>query len=112
MSRFSYFRLGGSAKATSPASTTLTWSPNACSATRETTMWSISTRSYVACASWTRTTSYPRAIAVRIVALTHDFIVIALLAALRGERVTAVPYLGGVFVPRDEVARFLGGVGR
>lgn len=40
--------------------------------------------------------------ASQIVAITHDFLVIALLAALRGMRVTAVPYLGGVFVSADE----------
>lgn len=44
----------------------------------------------------------------RVVAITHDFVVIALLAALRGERVTAVPYLGGVFVSLQEAERFVG----
>lgn len=45
---------------------------------------------------------------VQVVAVTHDFVLIALLAALRGERVTAVPYLGGVFVNLQEAERFLG----
>lgn len=44
----------------------------------------------------------------RVVAVTHDFVVIALLAALRGERVTAVPYLGGLFVSQQEAERFVG----
>ncbi len=44
----------------------------------------------------------------RVVAVTHDFVVIALLAALRGERVTAVPYLGGLFVSLQEAERFVG----
>lgn len=39
----------------------------------------------------------------RAVAVTHDFFIMAALASLRGVRVTAVPYLGGVFVPCDEV---------
>ncbi|MBY0312061.1 MAG: glycosyltransferase [Phycisphaerales bacterium] len=43
----------------------------------------------------------------RIVAVTHDFVIMALLASLRGVRTTAVPYLGGVFVNRDD-ARSLG----
>jgi broad specificity phosphatase PhoE/SAM-dependent methyltransferase len=38
----------------------------------------------------------------RVVAITHDFMIMALLASLRGVRVTAVPYLGGVFVRLDE----------
>lgn len=38
----------------------------------------------------------------RVVAVTHDFMIMALLASLRGVRVTAVPYLGGVFVSLDE----------
>jgi broad specificity phosphatase PhoE len=38
----------------------------------------------------------------RVVAVTHDFMIMALLASLRGVRVTAVPYLGGVFVGLDE----------
>jgi broad specificity phosphatase PhoE len=38
----------------------------------------------------------------RVVAITHDFMIMALLASLRGVRVTAVPYLGGVFVSLDE----------
>jgi len=38
----------------------------------------------------------------RLVAVTHDFLVIALLAALRGVRVTAVPYLSGLFVGEAE----------
>jgi broad specificity phosphatase PhoE len=44
----------------------------------------------------------------RVVAVTHDFVVIALLAALRGERVTAVPYLGGLFVSLKEAERLVG----
>ncbi len=39
----------------------------------------------------------------RVVAVTHDFLIMALLASLRGVRVTAVPYLGGVFVTPDEI---------
>lgn len=38
----------------------------------------------------------------RVVAVTHDFMIMALMASLRGVRVTAVPYLGGVFVGLDE----------
>jgi broad specificity phosphatase PhoE len=34
----------------------------------------------------------------QVVAVTHDFVIMALLASLRGVRTTAVPYLGGVFV--------------
>jgi broad specificity phosphatase PhoE/glycosyltransferase involved in cell wall biosynthesis/SAM-dependent methyltransferase len=40
----------------------------------------------------------------RIVAVTHDFVIMALLATLRGQRITAVPYLGGVFVEPGEYA--------
>jgi broad specificity phosphatase PhoE len=43
-----------------------------------------------------------------VVAVTHDFLVMALLAALRGERPTAIPYLAGLLVSRKEVERFLG----
>lgn len=43
-----------------------------------------------------------------VVAVTHDFIVMALLAALRGERPTAIPYLSGLLVSRKEAERFLG----
>jgi broad specificity phosphatase PhoE/SAM-dependent methyltransferase/glycosyltransferase involved in cell wall biosynthesis len=43
-----------------------------------------------------------------VVAITHDFVVLALLAALRGERPGSVPYLGGVLVTRQEAERFLG----
>lgn len=38
----------------------------------------------------------------RVVAVTHDFVIMALLASLRGVRTTAVPYLGGVMVSFDE----------
>lgn len=38
----------------------------------------------------------------RVVAVIHDFMVIAFLAALHGVRSTAVPYLGGVLVTREE----------
>jgi broad specificity phosphatase PhoE len=43
-----------------------------------------------------------------VIAITHDFLVMALLAALRGERPTSVPYLGGLLVSRKEAERFLG----
>jgi broad specificity phosphatase PhoE/glycosyltransferase involved in cell wall biosynthesis len=43
-----------------------------------------------------------------VVAVTHDFLVMALLASLRGERPTSVPYLGGLLVSRQEAERFLG----
>jgi broad specificity phosphatase PhoE len=43
-----------------------------------------------------------------VIAVTHDFLVMALLAALRGERPTSVPYLGGLLVSRKEAERFLG----
>ncbi len=43
-----------------------------------------------------------------VIAVTHDFVVMALLASLRGERPTSIPYLGGVLVSRHEVERFLG----
>jgi broad specificity phosphatase PhoE/glycosyltransferase involved in cell wall biosynthesis len=43
-----------------------------------------------------------------VIAVTHDFLVMALLAALRGERPTLVPYLGGLLVSRKEAERFLG----
>jgi broad specificity phosphatase PhoE/glycosyltransferase involved in cell wall biosynthesis len=43
-----------------------------------------------------------------VIAVTHDFLVMALLAALRGERSTSVPYLGGLLVSRTEAERFLG----
>jgi len=39
----------------------------------------------------------------RVVAVTHDFFIMACLASLRGVRTTAVPYLAGVFVPDDEI---------
>jgi broad specificity phosphatase PhoE/SAM-dependent methyltransferase len=39
----------------------------------------------------------------RVVAVTHDFVIMAFLASLRGIRTTAVPYLAGVFVPYDEI---------
>jgi hypothetical protein len=38
----------------------------------------------------------------RIVAVTHDFVIMALSASLRGVRTTAVPYLAGVFVSLDD----------
>ena len=40
--------------------------------------------------------------ATRTVAVTHDFIIMALMAAVRGVRVTAIPYLGGLFVSTEE----------
>jgi broad specificity phosphatase PhoE/glycosyltransferase involved in cell wall biosynthesis len=43
-----------------------------------------------------------------VIAVTHDFLVMALLAALRGERPTSVPYLAGLLVSRKEAERFLG----
>ena len=42
----------------------------------------------------------------RSVAVTHDFVVMALMASLRGVRATAVPYLGGIFVCVDEAQSF------
>jgi broad specificity phosphatase PhoE len=42
------------------------------------------------------------------IAVTHDFLVMALLAALRGERPTSIPYLTGLLVSRQEAERFLG----
>ena len=39
----------------------------------------------------------------RVVAVTHDFFIMAILAALRGVRTTAVPFLAGAFVPYDEI---------
>lgn len=45
----------------------------------------------------------------RVVAVTHDFFVMALLASLRGVRTTAVPYLAGVFVQNDEVVMWMRG---
>jgi broad specificity phosphatase PhoE len=41
-----------------------------------------------------------------VVAVTHDFVIIALLAALRGGRQLAIPYLGGVLVPWHEAEQF------
>lgn len=46
--------------------------------------------------------------ALGVVAVTHDFLVMALLASLRGERPTSIPYLGGLLVSRQEAERFLG----
>ncbi|MBX3465028.1 MAG: histidine phosphatase family protein, partial [Planctomycetes bacterium] len=43
-----------------------------------------------------------------VIAVTHDFLVMALLAALRGERPTSIPYLAGLLVSRREAERFLG----
>ncbi len=43
-----------------------------------------------------------------IVAVTHDFLVMALLSSLRGERPTSIPYLGGLLVSRQEAERFVG----
>jgi broad specificity phosphatase PhoE len=43
-----------------------------------------------------------------VIAVTHDFLVMALLAALRGERPTSVPYLAGLLVSRKEAERVLG----
>jgi broad specificity phosphatase PhoE len=43
----------------------------------------------------------------RAAAVTHDFIVMALLEALRGERVASVPCLAGVFVTQAEIDRFV-----
>jgi broad specificity phosphatase PhoE/glycosyltransferase involved in cell wall biosynthesis len=45
--------------------------------------------------------------ATPVVAVTHNFVVMALLAALRGERPKAVPYLGGLLVSRQEAERFV-----
>ncbi|GIK54141.1 MAG: hypothetical protein BroJett014_31140 [Planctomycetota bacterium] len=45
----------------------------------------------------------------RMVAVTHDFVIMAFLASLRGVRTTAVPYLAGVFVPHDEAATWARG---
>ncbi|GJQ28712.1 MAG: hypothetical protein HBSAPP03_05960 [Phycisphaerae bacterium] len=45
----------------------------------------------------------------RMVAVTHDFIIMALLASLRGICTTAVPYLAGVFVPHNEAATWARG---
>jgi hypothetical protein len=45
--------------------------------------------------------------AAPVVAVTHDFVVMALMAALRGERPTSVPYLGGLLVSRQEAERFV-----
>jgi hypothetical protein len=43
-----------------------------------------------------------------VIAVTHDFLVMAMLAALRGERPTSIPYLGGLLVSLKEAERFLG----
>jgi broad specificity phosphatase PhoE/glycosyltransferase involved in cell wall biosynthesis/SAM-dependent methyltransferase len=45
----------------------------------------------------------------RAVAVTHDFVIMAFLATLRGVRTTAVPYLAGVFVQHDEIALWIRG---
>ncbi|HMN97675.1 MAG TPA: glycosyltransferase [Phycisphaerales bacterium] len=45
----------------------------------------------------------PTADGQRVVAVTHDFVVLALLAALRGSRLTEVPYLAGVLVGPEEI---------
>lgn len=42
-----------------------------------------------------------------IVAVTHDFMLIALLSVLQGVRITAVPYLGAVLVPWEIAHSFL-----
>ncbi len=42
-----------------------------------------------------------------VVAVTHDFLVMALFASLRGERPTSIPYLSGLLVSRQEAKRFL-----
>jgi broad specificity phosphatase PhoE/SAM-dependent methyltransferase len=42
-----------------------------------------------------------------VVAVAHDFVVMALMAALRGERPTSIPYLGGLLVSRSEAERFM-----
>ncbi|MBM3992180.1 MAG: glycosyltransferase, partial [Planctomycetes bacterium] len=41
------------------------------------------------------------------IAVTHDFVMLALLASLRGERPTSIPHLGGLLVSRREAERFL-----
>lgn len=38
----------------------------------------------------------------RVVAITHDYVIMALLESLRGVRTTKVPFLGGLFVGLDE----------
>ncbi|MBL8862835.1 MAG: glycosyltransferase [Planctomycetes bacterium] len=43
-----------------------------------------------------------------LVVVTHDFLVMALLSSLRGERPTSIPYLGGLLVSRQEAERFVG----
>jgi broad specificity phosphatase PhoE len=48
----------------------------------------------------------------RIVAVTHDYLIIALLTVLRGVRETAVPYLSGLFVSSQEARTLLEGDGR
>lgn len=45
----------------------------------------------------------------RAVAVTHDFVIMAFLAMLRGVRTTAVQYLAGVFVQHDEIALWIRG---
>ncbi len=45
----------------------------------------------------------------RVVAVTHDFLILAIMAALHGVRTKAVPYLAGVFVTREEAESFLDG---
>lgn len=45
----------------------------------------------------------------QVVAVTHDFVIMALLASLRGIRTAAVPYLAGVFVPHNEATTWARG---
>lgn len=45
----------------------------------------------------------------RAVAVTHDFVIMAFLASLRGIRTMAVPYLAGVFVQHDEITSWIHG---
>lgn len=42
----------------------------------------------------------------KIISVTHDFVIMAILAAIRGERLTKIPYLGAVWVSPDEARDF------
>lgn len=53
--------------------------------------------------------SAERAHTRRAVAVTHDFVIMAFLATLRGVRTTAVPYLAGVFVQHEEITSWTRG---
>ena len=46
----------------------------------------------------------------RVIAVTHDFMVMAILASIWGARATSVPYLGGVFVSLEEASTWQKGI--